>query len=121
MRLISALIATTLSLASAAVFAQAASSPTATPRVDQRQANQQQRIEQGKASGELTKPEARRLQHQHAHIQHAENKAKADGTVTAGERKHLHNMQDKASQRIHHQKHDAQQRGAAASGAAGQK
>lgn len=121
MRLVTALFASTLSLASAAVFAQAASSPTATPRVDQRQANQQQRIEQGKASGELTRPEARRLQHQQAHIQHAEDKAKADGTVTAGERKHLHHMQDHASKRIHRQKHDAQHRGAAASGAAGQK
>jgi hypothetical protein len=121
MRLIDTLIATTLSLASAAVFAQAASSPTATPRVDQRQANQQQRIEQGKASGELTKPEAHRLQHQQRHIQHAENMAKADGTVTTAERKHLHHMQDNASRRIHQQKHDAQHRGAAASGAAGQK
>ena len=121
MRIISTLIATTLSLASAAVFAQAASSPAATPGVDQRQANQQQRIEQGKASGELTRPEARRLQHQQAHIQRAEDRAKADGTVTAGERKHLHHMQDNASKRIRHQKHDAQHRPSAASASAGQK
>ena len=121
MRPIHTLIATALSLTSAAVFAQAASSPAATPRVDQRQANQEQRIEQGQASGELTRREARRLQHQQAHIQRAENQAKADGTVTAGERQHLHHMQDNASKRIHRQRHDAQHRGAAASGAAGQK
>mgnify|MGYP000455752296 CR=1 FL=1 len=34
--------------------------------------------------------------------------AKADGTVTKGERKKLHRMQNKASQDIHRQKHDAQ-------------
>jgi hypothetical protein len=47
-----------LALCSAAACAQAApaepAAAAATPRVDQRQANQSQRIEQGKASGELT-------------------------------------------------------------------
>ena len=93
---------------SAAVLAQAASGPAATPGIDKRQERQEKRIEQGQASGTLTKRENRRLEHQQARIERAEDKAKADGTVTAGERKHLHGMQDKASKRIHRQKHDAQ-------------
>ncbi len=52
----------------AAVLALSAFAATAagtdTPRIDQRQANQEQRIDKGIASGELTKPEARRMNRQ---------------------------------------------------------
>ena len=99
-------IAVTLAVASLGAFAQAAS--TATPRVDQREANQQQRIAAGAASGQLTAKETNRLEVEQARINTAEARAKADGTVTKGERKHLHRMQDRASKHIHHQKHDAQ-------------
>ena len=108
MKLIPTLTATMLGLATAAVFAQAASGPAATPGIDMRQQRQEQRIEQGQASGALTKRENRHLEHQQAHIGRAEDKAKADGKVTAGERKHLQAMQNRASRNIHHQKHDAQ-------------
>jgi len=99
-------VAVTLAVASLGAFAQAASA--ATPRVDQREANQQQRIATGAASGALTAKETNRLEKQQARITTAEATAKADGTVTKGERKHLHRMQDRASKNIHHQKHDAQ-------------
>jgi hypothetical protein len=89
-------------------FAQAASSAAATPRVDQRQANQEKRIDQGIASGELNQRETRRLEKQQSVINRAEDRAKADGTVTKTERRSLHKMQNHASKRIHHQKHDAQ-------------
>jgi tellurite resistance protein len=82
--------------------------------VDQRQANQAQRIEQGKASGELTRREAHRLNRQQKGVAAAESQAKADGTVTAQERKRLHNMQDHTSQNIRQQKHDRQSRPASA-------
>jgi hypothetical protein len=108
MRLLNTLAASALSLASAAVFAQAASSSAATPGIDKRQARQEQRIDQGVASGQLNKRETHRLEREQAAINRAENKAKADGTVTAQERKRLHRMQDAASKDIHHQKHDAQ-------------
>ena len=99
-------VAVTLAVASLGAFAQAASA--ATPRVDQREANQQQRIAAGAASGALTAKETNRLVKQQARINTAEANAKADGTVTKGERKHLRRMQDRASKNIHHQKHDAQ-------------
>jgi hypothetical protein len=83
---------------------------TDTPRIDQRQANQEQRIDKGIASGELTKREARRMNHQQNVINRAEDKAKADGVVTAKERARLTKAQNKTSKRIYRQKHDAQER-----------
>ena len=46
-----------------------------TPRIDQRQANQAQRIEQGKKSGALTDKEATRLEKGQARVQKTEDKA----------------------------------------------
>ncbi len=109
----------TLSLLSAAAFAQAASAPAATPGIDKRQAQQEQRIDQGVASGQLTRREAHRLEHRQNAINRVEGQAKADGTVTAQERKQLHRMQDRASKGIHHQKHDAQHRAGASAPATG--
>ena len=95
---------TTLALASAGAFAQG----TAMPRVEQREANQQARIQQGVASGQLTPHETKRLEKEQAHIAKAESKAEADGVVTKPERRKLHRMQDHASRDIYRQKHDAQ-------------
>ena len=100
------LLGASLAAASIATWAQA--NPAATPGIDQRQANQERRIEQGVASGELTPRETRRLEKEQAVIRRAEHKAKADGVVTPKERQHLHAMQDRASRDIRHQKHDRQ-------------
>jgi opacity protein-like surface antigen len=104
---------TLMSLALAIVSGAAmATSPVApassTPHIDQRQANQAKRIEQGVATGKLTDAEASRLQDNQNKIAMAEDKAKADGKVTKKERRKLHHMQDHASKRIYRQKHDAQ-------------
>lgn len=108
--------AAVLALTAFAASAQtAASAPgTNTPRIDQRQANQEKRIDQGVASGELTRREARKLNREQAAINAAEDKAKADGTVTAKERARLHKAQNHASRDIRRQKHDSQDRPAAA-------
>ena len=81
---------------------------TATPRVDQREANQQARIDAGVASGQLTARETNRLDKQQTHIAKVEAKDKADGTVTKAERAQLHRMQNRASRDIYVQKHDRQ-------------
>lgn len=81
---------------------------TATPRVDQREANQQARIETGAASGQLTARETNRLDKQQSRIATVETKDKADGTVTKAERAELHRMQRRASKNVYVQKHDAQ-------------
>jgi uncharacterized membrane protein YebE (DUF533 family) len=81
---------------------------TETPRIDQRQANQQERIDQGVASGQLTEREAHRLNRQQEHIDKMESKAKADGVVTKRERSRIERAQDRTSRHIVRQKHDAQ-------------
>ncbi len=119
MKLMNSIATLTLSLASVAAFAQAASAPAGTPRIDQRQANQEQRIDKGVASGQLTPRETLRLEREQKHIAVAEQKAKADGTVTTAERKKIHHMQDAASKDIHHQKHDRQHMPGASSAGTG--
>ncbi|MFZ2269134.1 MAG: hypothetical protein WAV95_16285 [Azonexus sp.] len=79
-----------------------------TPRVDQRQANQEQRIDQGVASGSLTQREANRLERGQGRVDAMENQAKSDGVVTRHERAQLHRAQDRQSERIYAQKHDRQ-------------
>lgn len=93
-----------LALFSIGSFAQA----TSTPRVDAREAKQEKRIDAGVSSGKLTQTEANRLEKQQAHVADVEAKAKADGTVTAAERRHMTRAQNRSSANIHQQKHDAQ-------------
>ena len=85
-----------------------ASAQTATPRFDQRQANQEKRIEQGEKSGTLTSKEAARLENGQDRLQTIEDKAKADGQVTAKERARMARAENKQSARIYRQKHDPQ-------------
>ena len=86
---------------------------TATPRVDQRQANQEARIQQGVQTGELTPKEASKLEKGQAKVQQKEDKAKADGQVTKKERAKLAKAQDKQGKKIRKQKHDKQKQATA--------
>ena len=79
-----------------------------TPGIDQRQANQEQRIDQGITSGQLNQREANRLNKQQEHINKMEDKAKADGVVTKKERARINAAQDRASKNIYREKHDRQ-------------
>lgn len=81
-----------------------------TPRIDQRQADQKARIEQGKKSGQLNKKEAARLEKGQARIQKMEDKAVADGKVTKKERRKIEHAQDVESRRIYREKHDQQKK-----------
>ncbi|MEM6723993.1 MAG: hypothetical protein AAF598_08140 [Bacteroidota bacterium] len=82
----------------------------ATPRMSNKQVNQQQRIKQGVASGELTKAETLRLQKQQVNIHRTKKAAKADGVVTRKEKAVIHGKQTKASANIRRQKNDGQNR-----------
>lgn len=77
-----------------------------TPVVDQREQNQQKRIEQGVKSGELTPVETRRLERQEGKIKADEMNAKADGKVTPAERRKLHRELNRESKRIYRKKHN---------------
>ncbi|HOB02277.1 MAG TPA: hypothetical protein PLJ16_00975 [Casimicrobium huifangae] len=97
----------TLIAAAGVAVAFSASAQTATPNIDQRQANQQARIEQGKATGTLSKREAARMEAGQAKVQGMKQAAAADGKVTRAERKAIQKEQNKQSRRIHRQKHDS--------------
>ena len=90
-------------LTGSAVFAQ-----TATPKFDQRQANQERRIQQGVQSGQLTEREAARLDKGQDRLDRMEDKAKADGVVTQQERKRLQHAENVQSRHIAREKHDRQ-------------
>ncbi len=109
---ISTIVIGSLLALSAGAFAQTPS--TETPRVDKREAKQEQRIYKGIASGELTQKETARLNNGQDRVENAEAKAKSDGTVTGKERAHLAHMQNKQSRHIYKQKHDRQATPAAA-------
>ena len=81
-----------------------------TPRLYAREHNQRQRIAQGVRSGELTRPEARRLIKGERRLHRHERYAKSDGVVTPGERARLQRNANRMSKRIYRQKHDPQSR-----------
>jgi hypothetical protein len=91
-------------------MAMAGSATAGTPRLDQRQQHQRQRIHNGVASGALTRPETRRLAAGQAHMRRVESRVKADGVVTSRERARLQHEANQQSRRIYRQKHDAQNR-----------
>jgi uncharacterized membrane protein YebE (DUF533 family) len=92
----------------ACVALSALAQTSSTPRIDQRQANQERRIDAGEKSGQLTPKEAQRLEKGQARIQKMENKAVADGKVTKKERAKIEQAQDRQSRRIYQERHDKQ-------------
>jgi hypothetical protein len=88
----------------------ASSVSAGTPRLDRREVHQGNRIYNGVASGQLTRPEARRLAEGQVHLRRAEARAKSDGVVTGRERTHLQHEANQQSRRIYRQKHDSQTR-----------
>ncbi len=81
-----------------------------TPVIDKRQAAQEQRIDQGIASGQLTGREAARLERGQERVNRMEDRAKADGVVTNKERARINHAQDVESRKIYREKHDRQHR-----------
>ena len=104
MKLLKTAVISLMLAAPLAAFAQS----NATPGIDQRQANQERRIQQGVQSGSLTQPEAARLERGQDRLQAKENRAKADGVVTKQERVQLQRAENRQSERIYNQKHDRQ-------------
>ena len=101
--LMSSAAASGLMLAAAMAGAQTA---PAGDRVDNRQANQQARIANGVATGQLTPRETQKLERGQAKVNNAEAKAAADGKVTQKESARIEAKQDEQSQRIAKKKHD---------------
>jgi hypothetical protein len=77
-----------------------------TPNVNDRQSAQQDRIQQGRNSGELTRNETALLRKEQKHIRIGERRSKADGDVTMAERRRLSKKQDRASRHIRRAKNN---------------
>lgn len=76
----------------------------------QRNVNQEKRIRQGMASGELTNREAARLEAGQARSGRAQARAGADGHVGPHEQAGIQHRQHVQSKRIYRQKHDGQRK-----------
>jgi hypothetical protein len=79
-----------------------------TADVVQRNVNQQERIEQGLQSGQLTTKEASKLEKGEARIEKMEQRADADGKMTDAEKRRIEQAQNKESQQIYQDKHNVQ-------------
>src|SRR4029450_13745384 len=77
--------------------------------IDQRQDSQQDRIERGIRSGQITRSEAYRLEQGERAIDRAQGRARADGVVTSQERARIDRMVDREGREIYRQSHDSQQ------------
>ena len=78
------------------------------PGIDQREVNQQNRINQGVQSGQLTPKETGKLEAQQARIQQREDRmaARNSGNLTAKDKAKLTKQQNRASKNIYKKKHN---------------
>jgi hypothetical protein len=74
----------------------------------QRDVNQQQRIEQGLQSGQLTTREAGKLEREESRVERDQSRAMQDGKLSPAEKARLAREQNKVSRDIYREKHDAQ-------------
>ena len=96
-----------LALTLAGLFSTASFAQSVAAEVD-RNINQQQHIEQGLQSGQLTTREAGRLEREESRVERMEAQAMKDGKVTGAEKNRIDHAQDKVSRDIYQEKHDAQ-------------
>lgn len=97
-------------IASVAMFLALPALAQPVPGIDQRQARQQARIQQGVATGELTPREAAKLEHGQQRVANMEARAKADGVVTPHEQARIQHAQNVQSKKIRHMKHNRHHR-----------
>jgi hypothetical protein len=91
----------------AAAFATPALAQTTATEV-QRNVNQQERIEQGLKSGQLTTREAAKLEGAESRVEKMESRALKDGKLSPEERARIDRAQNQVSRDIYREKHDAQ-------------
>jgi hypothetical protein len=109
MKVFTAILATALTVAPAALFAQTPTPGANNYNINQRKADQQARIAQGVKSGQLTAGETSHLEHQESAINHEEHamRAQDNGHLTKQDRSVIHAQQNQESRRIYRDKHNA--------------
>jgi len=98
--------AITLQLIAMSVLTTAAWAQTPAEQDQQRDVNQQQRIEQGLQSGQLSTKEAGSLERQEKHVDNMEARDLKNGSMSAGEQARLNAAQNKVSSDIYADKHN---------------
>ena len=109
MRFVTAVLASTLVIAPAAMIAQTTPTPGAHDyNINQRKVDQQDRIANGVKNGQLTAGQTSRLEHQEAGINKEERgmRAQDNGHLTKSDRSTLHKQQNQESRRIYRDKHN---------------
>ena len=103
-----AVLASTIILAPAAMIAQTPTPGAHDYNINQRKYDQQQRIAQGVHSGQLTPGETGRVEHQEQGINREERgmRAQDNGHLTAQDRQTIHRQQNQESRRIYRDKHN---------------
>jgi hypothetical protein len=96
----------TLQLLAMSVLTTAAWAQTPAEQDQQRDVNQQQRIEQGLQSGQLSTKEAGALEHQEQHVDNMEAHDLKNGSMSAGEQARLNAAQNRVSGDIYADKHN---------------
>jgi hypothetical protein len=91
------------------VHAQTQAAPERERRVQARKEEQQKRIAQGVASGQLTAGETAHLEHREAQVnREARQDRKANrGTLTPSEKRQVNRQQNRVSRKIYRDKHNA--------------
>jgi hypothetical protein len=112
MKFVTAVLASALVVAPAALIAQTTTAPTPGAHgydIGQRKVDQQDRIANGVKSGQLTAGETSHLEHQEAGVNREERgmRAQDNGHLTSQDRKTLHAQQNQESRRIYRDKHNA--------------
>ena len=76
--------------------------------IDRREAMQEQRIQAGRRSGEITNREYRMLEAEQARIKQLERNALRDGHIDRREAAQIRQAQNQASRHIYQESHDAE-------------
>jgi hypothetical protein len=98
---VAGIVAGSLALGSLPALAQAG-----TPWIDQREANQQNRINQGVNSGQLNQTEYNHLGNRENRINAAEAQMKSDGHYTPAERARTRRMLKRSNRMVYRDKHN---------------
>jgi hypothetical protein len=108
MRFVTAVLASTLVIAPAAMIAQTPTPGAHDYNINQRKVDQQDRIGNGVKNGQLTAGQTARLEHQEAGINKEERgmRAQDNGHLTKQDRHDIHAQQNQESRRIYRDKHD---------------
>ncbi len=96
-----------IALAIVAAFPLCVSAQTTGSEV-QRDVNQQQRIEQGLQSGQLTTREAAKLEKEESNVNRMESRALKNGTLSDAEKARINRAQNRVSAEINRDKNNAQ-------------